>query len=485
MVQLQRLLATLTAASGWMQRHASSANVTTSPWGGGPPAVDPQDPHFLVSPSLNGTQLASFYPVGYYPCIDGVVHQDPGQLEAFYQLLIDQQVASGVNYMRQVLSMGQPADASSLPYEFAVADSQRVDLRRFNQTHFAFWDRVLSYAAQHGVVVQLILLDAWHNKKWLVETDATMSWGLKYDFYVGRNNVNGINASTPQQWVDPAHPVFAVQQALLHKAVQALGHHPNLVWEVANEPSGHQGRYAEWVNALAETITAAETAYGHARHLVVPRDIPGHEFTPGHWNDNVSVVHEELVARWNGNGTAEVTPLLADNDCCAPPSALYARQRAWAALTAGAQSSFLNVSIRDRATLLAEDARSGMRDVGSVGSFVEALKVDLRGWSPADHLITSGWCIGRHSTKEYIVYLIDGGATSLGAGAMSPLQSFSYVWFNPRTAEAEVAKIGHTDGVGGAKFDAPDNKDWALYIAPKNDGGPTGANMMRSRLTAK
>ena len=181
MVQPRRLLATLAAAAAWMQHHASSA--AASPWGGGPPAVDPHDPHFLVSPSLNGTQLAGFYPVGYYPCIDGVVHQDsPGQLEAFYQLLIDQQVASGVNYMRQVLSMGQPADASSLPYEFAAPDSQRVDLSRFNQTHFAFWDRVLSYAARHGVVVQLILLDAWHNKKWLVETDATMSWSVPLHF---------------------------------------------------------------------------------------------------------------------------------------------------------------------------------------------------------------------------------------------------------------------------------------------------------------
>jgi hypothetical protein len=35
-------------------------------------------------------------------------------------------------------------------------------------------------AASKGVVVQIILLDCWHNKAWLVETDPTMTWGLKY-----------------------------------------------------------------------------------------------------------------------------------------------------------------------------------------------------------------------------------------------------------------------------------------------------------------
>lgn len=456
--------------SGWLTPHVTRS--AASPWRGGPPAVDPQDPHFLVAPPLNATaagaemlELPSYYPVGYYPCIDGVIHQDPSQLESFYQLLIDRQVASGVNYMRQVLSMGQPADASSLPYELAAPGSQRVDLTRFNQAHFDLWDRVLSYAARHGVVVQLILLDAWHNKKWVVETDSTMSWGLKYDFYVGSNNVNGVNASTPQQWVDPRHPVFAVQKALVDKAVRELGHHPNVVWEVANEPSEHNGSWQEWVDALAETITAAETAGVLARHLVIPRDIPGHQSTPGHWNDNVSVVHSELVARWNGNGThTVVSPLLADNDCCAPPSALYARERAWAAFTAGAQSSFLNVSIRDSTTLLAEGARRGMQDVGSVGIFVDRLKVNLRGLSPLDHLVTSGWCIGRHTTMDYIVYLIHGGETSFLAGTLPPLQSISYVWFNPRTGQAGAVQNAHADADGGAKFYAQDTQDWALYV---------------------
>lgn len=293
----------------------------------------------------------------------------------------------------------------------------------------------------------------------------------RYDFYAGSNNINGINASAPEEWVDPDHPVFAVQKALVVKAVHELGHHANVIWEVANEPSEHNGKWAAWVAELAEAITAAEESLGLARHLVIPRDIPGHQSTPGHWNDKVTTVHAELVALWaaSPNITSGAQPVLADNDCCDPPSALYARHRAWAALTAGAQSSFLNVSIRNAETLTAVPARAGMNAVGSVGQFVNnaALNVNLRGMSPADHLISSGWCLSRKG-EEYIIYLIAGGVTSLRAGVMEPHQEFTSRWFNPRNCTTSEERPGHADSSGGAQFSAPDDFDWVLYLTTPN-----------------
>eukprot|EP01051_Picozoa_sp_SAG22_P002641 SAG22_NODE_120_length_19227_cov_7.584013_5_plen_242_part_00 len=185
--------------------------------------------------------------------------------------------------------------------------------------------------------------------------------------------------------MDPSHPVFAHQKALVSKVISELGHHANIIWEVANEPSEHNGKYVEWLGHLAAHITATETSLGLAKHLVIPRDIPGHQNTAGHWNanDNVSTVHSQLVEMRAQQSAAPQTmrPLLADDDCGGvTPPAKYARQRAWAALTAGAHSSFLNITIRDRTTLQTVAVRAGMDAVGSVARFLahEKLRVQLR-----------------------------------------------------------------------------------------------------------
>ena len=84
--------------------------------------------------------------------------------------------------------------------------------------------------------MELTILDTWHNKKWIEKTDDQGNvWGMKYDFYDGQNNIQGVNASTTEGWVDPSGPAFAYQKALVQKVVASLGHHPNLMWEVANE----------------------------------------------------------------------------------------------------------------------------------------------------------------------------------------------------------------------------------------------------------
>lgn len=87
-------------------------------------SIDPSDPHRLY------WKNETFYPVGYYPCIDCFIHQrNPAQQQAFWQAMLDQQERFGINYMRQVFTMGQPAGASLLPYELTgpglMADGTR------------------------------------------------------------------------------------------------------------------------------------------------------------------------------------------------------------------------------------------------------------------------------------------------------------------------------------------------------------------------
>ena len=275
--------------------------------------------------------------------------------------------------------------------------------------------------------------------------------------------------------MDPSQPVFAHQKALVTKVISELGHHANIVWEVANEPSEHNGKYLQWLSKLAAHITATETSLGLDKHLVIPRDIPGHQLTAGHWNanDNVSTVHSQLVAMWKQQSMApQPRPLLADDDCGGvTPPALYARQRAWAALTAGAQSSFLNITIRDRVTLQTAAVRAGMAAVGSVARFLthKELHVQLRGMEPADQLVSTGWCLARTTSSaahalspELIVFLREGqGSTTVKHEVLR--NGTAAHWFSPESGAVQQAT-----GSAGT-FTTPDTKgDWALHISQRS-----------------
>lgn len=414
-----------------------------------PPRIHPQDPHRLE------WQGATWYPVGYYPAI-GTMVSDSTDHVGYHVDLIDRQVEHGINYFRNVMTMGQQYGDSLVPYartgpEMAADGRPKFDLDELDPSFFEFWREVLSYARANDVVVQLSLLDFWHAHEWLTEDggDITHEWGLKHDFYQGANNINDIDVATPAEYVDTAHPVFAVQQQLIARAVEELGVFPNIVWEVANEATVFQGDAGTaWQLELADYITTHEQSLGRTPHLVMPRDLPNHEQTPGHLQVPPSQIHGEMVDRF-GDGQ----PLIADNDCClVPPSADDRRGRAWACLTAGAHLDLFHFPMREQAVLESQDVADGMRYVGMLSSFLDEFSVDLLGMEPADQLVSSGWCYAR-PTEELLVYLPSGGSTTVSELP----SSYTATWFNPRDGSTQSAGDGPT-------FTAPDGADWALHI---------------------
>jgi hypothetical protein len=352
--------------------------------------------------------------------------------------------------------MGQQYGDATIPYQrtgpdHAADGRPKYDLTQFDQGHFDYWRQVLTYAQAQDVVVQVCLLDFWHAHEWVTEDngDAMHEWGLMHDFYQGANNVNGIDVATPEEYVDPAHPVFAVQQALIARAIDELGSFPNVVWEVANEATVFQGAAGTaWQLELADYITSYEQAQGLTPHLVMPRDIPNHEQTPGHHQDPPAQIHDELVPRF-----ADDQPLISDNDCCTtPPTADERRGKAWACLTAGAHLDLFHFPMREPSVLASQDVTDGMRYVGLLGGFLAELGVELVGMQPADELVSEGWCLAR-SAEELIAYLPNGGSTTVtGLPA-----SYTATWFNPRDGSTQSAGDGPT-------FAAPDSSDWALHV---------------------
>jgi hypothetical protein len=405
-----------------------------------PPQVHPDDPlRFEIAGR-------TWFPAGYYPALGTFTDRD--RVEGrYYVEYLDRLAANGLNYARMVFTMGQGSVDASFPYRrgwlgLAADGRRKFDLSRFNERHFDYWREVVAYAQSKGVVVQLVILDAWHNRYWRVGRWGAEEWGMKHDFFRGKNNVNGVNATEFPQWIATRGPVFEAQVRLVEEVVDALGGFPNIVWEVANEATVAGGAAADaWQKAMAEVINRRDAANGHPLHLVMPRDLPNHE----------RIAHDRTGMLAN-RGLGQ--PLVIDNDfginVWTPE---FRRQKAWAALTSGAHISFFHFPMSDPEVLRSEDVELGMRYVGNSRRFVELLGIDLAGMAPCDHLVSAGWCYGRPG-EELVVYLPEGGSVSLEA--LPP--DFEAQWFDPRTGALRRA-------AGGPTFDAPSGQDWALHVA--------------------
>jgi hypothetical protein len=71
---------------------------------------------------------------------------------------------------------------------------------------------------------------------------------------------------------------------------------------------------------------------------------------------------------------------------------------------------------------------------------------------PYDNEVSNGWALGNYGS-EYIVYLPNGGSTSI----YSLASTSRAVWFDPRSG------ISFNAGPG-TNFTAPDTNDWVLYV---------------------
>jgi uncharacterized protein (TIGR03437 family) len=404
------------------------------------PRIHPADPHRLT---IGG---ATWYISGYYPTL-GALSTDQTDL-TYYRPLLDTLASNGINYLRLVLDMGQPFGDAMPVYirtgPGTAADGRpAVDLNQFNQPFFDYWRSVVQYAQSKGLVIQVCMLDEWHSTAMVVEDDGPRKvWGLQFDYFYAGNNVNGVNITSRDDLLNPANSVFAHQQALARKIVDTLGDLPNIVWEIGNE----SGQFA-WELPLADYTTAYEQSRHVYQHLIVPRDLPGHQFVPGQCTNDPATAHTGLVRAFPQN-----LALITDNDCIGADTPDIRRGKAWAALTAGAQIDLFHAAITDPAVLASSDAAQGMIYIGLQQKFLSDLKIELAGMVPLDSDVSNGWAMGR-SGVEYIAYLKSGGTTTVPA-LSNPSRA---VWFNPRDGSS-------VDAGSGPQFRAPDKNDWVLYL---------------------
>jgi len=429
----------------------------------GVPAIDPADPHRFVMNDL------PWYPVGYYPGASFAMTSADygGDYQAYTEAYVDLAANHGINFFRIWINWGT-VDASTMddwdayilhPYlrtgpGEAVDGKPRVDLDQLDPDYLTRIEQAVAYAASRGMVVQLMLFDCGH-----IHYNATLA---ARDYYRGANNINGLDWSTEGEWLDPDGAVFDRIQAFVEAVVAAVGDQPGIIWETCNEKFGSPfDTYQAAANdpfhvAVAQVVRAKEQELGYPTHLIMPVDLPEHRTVAGHRTpaSNNAETIVEMHDRLAGEQFAWDVPLITDNDCClGEPDADFIREKAWAALTAGAYIDVFNNELTYAATLQNQNTADGMRYVALTRQFVEDQGVDLVGMAPADELVTGGaWALARPG-DEFVVYLRAGGSTELQQPPASP----QAVWFDPRQGGTQPAG-------SGPAFTAPDGSDWVLHV---------------------
>lgn len=430
--------------------------------------IDPRDPRRLT------WRGRPFFPVGYYAgaALNMTGPDFAGDYRGFQTALLDALAAGGVNYTRAWINWGNLGDDSAPladqwdhhilhPYlrtgpGEAIDGEPRLDLDQFDPAYFTWLGEALDLAAARGIVVQVILLDCWHA-----------GFGLQYgfgarDYFAAANNVNGLDFTSEDEWLDLAGPVFARHLAFVERAVEAAGDRDNVVWETCNEKrAGSHATPADtrmdaWHAALAAAIGAREAALGlPERRLVIPVDLPEHRTVAGHQTPDPQGGESipDMRARLAGEQFEWATPLISDNDCCpGEPDAELVRAKAWAALSAGAHVDVFNNEMFKAAVLAAPHTAAGIRHVGSLGRFLADLEVDLAGMRPLPPpALGDAWVYGR-AGEEYVLYLPQGGPVELPE--LGPVQAR---WWDPRNDLA-------LDAGAGPLFTPPGPGDWALHL---------------------
>ena len=471
--------------------------------------IDPQDPHRFVR---DGEPLTF---AGYFPGMHALTVQGnvdvvfPPNDQRYYQRFFDVLAENRINLMRVYLTTNMATEDYQYLQPYKRSDiccnahdgfmGNRYDLSQFNDSFFIYWEEVLDYANEKGVVVIVALWEARHtwgsgsSTGWVggyTIGNNTYTAGRKYDFYTYPNNVNGVDSDDqgsdsggPAGWYTRSS-VLNAQKEFVRKVVAELGHHGNIIWEIANEPWRQSGnsvphQVTTWIDEISQEIRDAEAAGGFDTHLIMPLDLPEHRDLPGHYLPSQGVgipPHQaETLAELNGdlvNSYDQINqPIISDNDCCflnGTPE--QKRKKAWTTLVSGGYAMLFDFLADEREESIFDAERiQAINWVGNTQWLMEHFNLDLRYMAPRNDLVTSQdgrdvWCLALEN-QRYLIYLEQGGRFDL---ANLPTH-LDFWWFNPQTREMSNAAVG-TDGF----FQTPDyseqnRDDWVLFIG--GEGG--------------
>jgi hypothetical protein len=447
------------------QAEAESALPIALAPGEQPIGIDPSDPHKFF---YKGEAI---YLIGIYPQIAAVTNGDTNE-KYDYVAFLDTLASHGANFFRSMFAMG-PDRRSSWPLgQYTLTPWQRTgpgttndgglkfDLYKYNEANFLQWDGILTQADARGIIAQMTILDCWSIK----ENDH-YGWGWDYNPFNGDNNVNGIDGTDSSGvgndgFTDLSRAnVIDAQKALIRQVVDRYSPvYSNLIYEIANE--NYYSR--EWELDLADYLTQYEQSQGYPRHLVMPRDLPNHDFDigPDPYGGRIKTydpheINQGMEALW-----ALSQPLISDSDglehgLAADPFGKWY----WAAFTSGGFADYLTPDLTEHPNGSSLSEQLGR--LSYLSDFVS--ETGYANLSPSDSLVVAGnGFLLANQSDEYVVYAPSGGTLTINLSAAGTGSTLSSRWYNPRSGVFNPETI--VEGGGNVTFTAPSSQDWALYI---------------------
>jgi hypothetical protein len=416
-------------------------------------SVYPDNPHYFRSPEGHPVLLIGDYTFGTFSDTD-----------YDFRAMFDTLRAKGLNFARVWVFWGCQYFPpfidllNMIPYlrpgpGLANDGKPKYDLTRFDPAFFDRLHAVCAAARERGIFLQLTLFDAWmikHPELWRLHA------------FCRDNNINGVDGDPAktgegtddhQGFCSLGNPTcLRFQEALVRHIVDALADCDNILFEIANENYYND----DWELHLCKFIHDLEAAKP-LRHLVMPLDLPHHDYGGIKTYDLPDLAANLLKARGPN------VPLIFDTDGAGSPEDAVVRKAAWTAVCNGGNVDFLDDSLQPGTEWKGDVQGSRRRDLRAQLGHLAAFTRQFRFWQtqPAPQKLLSGTASVLASPSEIAAYLPSGGAITLDATDLPG--SFTARWFDPRTG-----RFGDTFRLtGGDRLTATatDGQDWTLLMA--------------------
>jgi hypothetical protein len=359
------------------------------------------------------------------------------------------------------------------PWPYASLDPVAYDLDAFSEP---YWDTVTSVAraaAERGIIFEYILFEGWVNSNvwdkhpWNAQRGGPISDRVRFfDLSIGRNRY--------------------LQEKYVQKAIDELGHLPNVLFEIANELAAN--RYSKawathWVSYIKSRepgllVTISEPSWHFGPELATEAywewqgiDVVSAHETKGDLALYDDYVHDRFVGYWE-RGLAK--PLMVNEWCGVGSSLDYADERKlfWTVLASGGHAvrschePFWETPSLDWLKYLAD----------FLDGTVTGQPVVLAAMRPADQLSSLvGVPLGfrvftlANPGQEYLIYIRapQDSKVLVYEGLIRvelPAGQYRAVWYDPKIGEIAMQETTSPRGTSVKLRIPPFQEDIALHL---------------------
>lgn len=315
----------------------------------------------------------------------------------------------------------------------------------------AFFDRLkhMCEAAQkRGIYLQLILLDTWmlkHDYLWRL---AAFNKDNNVNHVDGDPRNTGTGTDSEHGYCSQGNPqALKYQKAYIRKVVETVNSYDNIFFEIANEDYYNK----QWELALCDFIKTSELKMPK-QHMTIRRDFPSHPDVVQSWDPET--VHKNIIAKHDLK-----VPLIFDTDWTLNKNDNEVRKAGWTALASGAHFDYLEGDITYLKDSIVGGSGADLHlQIGYMARFMKVIKP----WTlaPVNDLVRNGFAMIMANKDELFAYLPKGGALTLDLSGLKG--KIRGQWYDPRSGKFSKKILFYPNKL--AKFNAPDYRDWVLYL---------------------